>query len=229
MGLFDEIQQQRFIEEDQALEQAWPAAAATQPGPTPEAGLPLSGEARGVPAMRAPARAEADWPNVVLRLDQLVAERLLAARDRSGVAITDVVLDAFDRCWLQLNQIAPPLWASPLPPPTKLLPHRGATRKVHLHLTPAQRQQLEAAADRTAAASLTDLVERVLRHNFELAVVVADCFIWATFAFEYVAGLVLLPGHPWIGVGRAAGPAQRHAAVPPTSGEDALVPRAWWE
>ncbi len=171
MGLFDESQQLQFIAEDRALRHAT-------------------------------ARTEADWSHqdVVLRLDPVVVDTLLAASDESGATITEVVLDAFDRCRQQMGEILPPVppSASPVTPPIRRRrPGGGTTRRVELLLTAAERHQLEDVAGRTAAGSLTDLVEQVLRYNLELAVVAAGCCVWATFAFEYVARLVL-PTYPWL-------------------------------
>lgn len=174
---------------------------------------------------QAPAGAESEWPqDVLLRLDPHVVDGLLAGSD-SGATITGVVLDAFDRCRLQLGQIAPPALqsASPLAHGIRVAPGEGPAPTVHLLLTAVERQQLEEVADRTVPGSLTDLVERVLRYHLELAVVAAGCCVWATFAFEYVARLA--PTYPWFVPRGVVGPPPRRAAVATGSADRAFAAR----
>ncbi len=81
---------------------------------------------------------------------------------------TDVVLDAFDRCWHEFDDIVPPAHARtfPLPPRTRRRRrHVGRARQLHLLLAPGEAGAARGARDRTVAGSLTDVVERVLRHH----------------------------------------------------------------
>jgi hypothetical protein len=58
--------------------------------------------------------------------------------------------------------------SSPLPPRTRRRRSGGSQgQQVHLRLTPSGRATLEDVIDRTTAGSLTDLVERVLRHTLK--------------------------------------------------------------
>jgi hypothetical protein len=105
--------------------------------------------------------------DVVIRLSEPVVRALIAARDARGVTTSEVVLDAVDRAWPDLEKVAPPMpeRSSPLPPRTRRRRSGGSRgQRVHLRLTPSERATLEDVVDRTTAGSLTDLVERVLSH-----------------------------------------------------------------
>lgn len=181
-GLFDDDAQHAFLEEqgrvpghgDRPLDVRLPAPAAgtseahdaPAPARDPDAapGTPGAEELSGHP------RRERQR-DVVIRLSAPVVRALLAARDARGVTTTDVVLDAVDRAWPQLEEIAPPAPArvSPLPPRTRARrPGGSGGQRVHLRLTPSERATLEEVVDRTTVGSLTDLVERILRHALEV-------------------------------------------------------------
>lgn len=105
--------------------------------------------------------------DVVLRLSEAVVGALLAERDATGFTTTDVVLDAVDRVWHELDRVVPPAPSrtSPLPPRSRRRRPGGSQgQRVHLRLTPSERAILEDLVDHRAASNLTDLVERVLRH-----------------------------------------------------------------
>ena len=73
--------------------------------------------------------------------------------------------------WPELDAIVPPApqRASPLPPRTRRRRSCGSRgQRVHLRLTPTERAALENVVDRTTAGSLTDLIERLLRHTLSV-------------------------------------------------------------
>jgi hypothetical protein len=106
--------------------------------------------------------------DAVIRLSEPVVRALVGARAQRGVTTTEVVLDAVDRAWPELQTIIPPApeRASPLPPRTRRRRSGGSRgQRVHLRLTPTERAALENVVDHTTAGSLTDLIERLLRHT----------------------------------------------------------------
>jgi hypothetical protein len=126
---------------------------------------------------------EADWAgkerqqDVVIRLSQPVVRALVAARAARGVTLSEVVLEAVDRAWPELDAIVPPApaRASPLPRRTRRRRPGGSRgQRVHLRLTPTERAALEDVVDPTTAGSLTDLIERVLRHTLAVHDEVAE-------------------------------------------------------
>jgi hypothetical protein len=126
------------------------------------------GEADTVTADRPGRERQQD---VVIRLSEPVVRALVAAREARGVTLTEVVLDAVDRAWPDLETIAPPMPepSSPLPLRTRRRRSGGSQgQRVHLRLTPTERFTLEHVVDATTAGSLTDLIERVLRHTLEV-------------------------------------------------------------
>lgn len=94
------------------------------------------------------------------------------ARDERRCSYADVILDAVDAAWDDLEELAPPAPGRRSPLPRRTRHHRtnvGPTRQVHLLLTSAERRVLEEVVDTTTVGSLTDLVERVLRHHLGVA------------------------------------------------------------
>jgi hypothetical protein len=188
-GLFGEDAQREFLEEREQ-ETAAPDHSATRrlnvrlprPGETPPspAGAPEPSAERDIneptdddqtaPAGEEPsaeAGARERQQDVVIRLSEPVVHALIAARNAHGVSTSDVVLDAVDRAWPDLEKVTPPMpeRTSPLPPRTRRRRSGGSRgQRVHLRLTPSERATLEDVVDRTTAGSLTDLVERVLSH-----------------------------------------------------------------
>lgn len=190
-GLFDEDAQKEFLDEGSEpagtaggtrrlnvrlpRPDAAPTPTPAQPSPAapqPDVAVDDTSETAEEPDSPAVAQGRERQQDVVIRLSDPVVRALIAARNQQpGLTTTDVVLDAVDRAWPDLDRIVPPVPArtSPLPPRTR---HRrpGGTRgqRVHLRLTPSERAPLEELVETTTAGSLTDLIERVLRHTLDI-------------------------------------------------------------
>jgi hypothetical protein len=103
---------------------------------------------------------------------------MLAWPSRSEMTLTSCQPWAEARpAWPELDAIVPPApqRASPLPPRTRRRRSGGSRgQRVHLRLTPTERAALENVVDRTTAGSLTDLIERLLRHTLSVDGEVAE-------------------------------------------------------
>lgn len=182
MGLFDNEAQQRFLKEEQHLEESAEHRQVTVKLPREsQPDVPLGPSRTDEHNQQADTEAaskrahvgkrDEQRQDVVLRIATPIHTALQRAREAQNSTYTDVVLDAVDACWSELDEILPPAPErnSPLPPRRRY--HRtdvGPTTQVHLLLTDRERQVLERVVDTTGVGSLTDLIERVLRHHLDL-------------------------------------------------------------